>query len=151
MRLVIQRVTEAAVHIGGVCAGSTGPGLMILAGIEEADTEEDVRWLAKKAADMRIFSDAEGKMNLSVKEMGGSALVVSQFTLYADCRKGNRPSFTDAGAPDHANRLYEYFMERCRMHVEKVAHGEFGADMKVDLLNDGPFTLMLDSKDLLTK
>lgn len=109
MRLVIQRVTEAAVHIGGVCAGSTGPGLMILAGIEEADTEEDVRWLAKKAADMRIFSDAEGKMNLSVKEMGGSALVVSQFTLHASTRKGNRPSFIRAARPEQAVPLYELF------------------------------------------
>ena len=148
MRLVIQRVTEAAVHIGGVCAGSTGPGLMILAGIEEADTEEDVRWLAKKAADMRIFSDAEGKMNLSVKEMGGSALVVSQFTLYADCKKGNRPSFVKAGAPDMAEHLYEHFMERCRNYVDVVEKGQFGADMKVELLNDGPFTLMLESEQL---
>ena len=151
MRLVIQRVSKAAVHIGGVCAGAVGPGLLILAGIEEEDTEEDVSWLANKAAAMRIFSDADGKMNLSVREVSGSVLVVSQFTLYADCRKGNRPSFTGAGAPDHANRLYEYFMEQCKKHVEKVAHGEFGADMKVDLLNDGPFTLMLDSKELFPK
>lgn len=102
MRLVVQRVTEAAVHIGGVCAGRTGRGLMILIGIEEADTEEDALWLAKKAADMRIFSDEEGKMNLSVKDIGGGALVVSQFTLHASTKKGNRPSFIRAARPDHA-------------------------------------------------
>ena len=151
MRLVIQRVSKAAVHIGGVCAGAVGPGLLILAGIEEEDTEEDVRWLANKAAAMRIFSDADGKMNLSVREVGGSALVVSQFTLYADCKKGNRPSFIGAGAPEAANRLYEYFMERCRTHVKTVEHGSFGADMKIELVNDGPFTLMLDSETLFAK
>ena len=94
------------------------------------------------------YEDENGKTNRSLQDVDGEILVVSQFTLYADCRKGNRPSFTDAGAPDHANRLYEYFMERCKMHVEKVAHGEFGADMKVELLNDGPFTLMLESEQL---
>ena len=94
------------------------------------------------------YEDENGKTNRSLQDVGGEILVVSQFTLYADCRKGNRPSFTDAGAPDHADRLYEYFMERCRMHVEKVAHGEFGADMKVDLLNDGPFTIILDSAEI---
>ena len=107
--------------------------------------------MADKICKLRIFEDENGKTNRSLQDVDGEILVVSQFTLYADCRKGNRPSFIKAGAPDMANGLYEYFMERCRMHVEKVAHGEFGADMKVDLLNDGPFTLMLDSKDLLTK
>ena len=107
MRLVIQRVSKAAVHIGGVCAGAVGPGLLILAGIEEADTEEDVRWLANKAAAMRIFSDADGKMNLSVREVSGSALVVSQFTLHASTRKGNRPSFIRAARPERAIPLYE--------------------------------------------
>lgn len=148
MRLVIQRVTEAAVHIGGVCAGSTGPGLMILVGIEEADTEEDVRWLAKKAADMRIFSDAEGKMNLSVKEMGGSALVVSQFTLHASTRKGNRPSFIRAARPEQAVPLYELFKRELASLLEgRVESGEFGADMQVSLVNDGPVTIFMDSRN----
>ena len=137
MRVVLQRVKHASVHVDGQETGSIGQGFLILLGVSDTDDES--------------FEDENGKTNRSLQDVDGEILVVSQFTLYADCRKGNRPSFTDAGAPDHANRLYEYFMERCRMHVEKVAHGEFGADMKVDLLNDGPFTLMLDSKDLLTK
>ena len=119
--------------------------------MSDEDTEEVADRLADKICKLRIFEDENGKTNLSLADVDGELLVISQFTLYADCRKGNRPSFIKAGAPDMANGLYEYFMERCRMHVEKVAHGEFGADMKVDLLNDGPFTLMLDSKDLLTK
>lgn len=148
MRLVIQRVQEAAVHIGGVCAGRTGPGLMILIGIEEADAEEDARWLAKKAADMRIFSDAEGKMNLSVKEMGGSALVVSQFTLHASTRKGNRPSFIRAARPEQAIPLYELFKKELGALLKgRVESGKFGADMQVSLVNDGPVTIFMDSRN----
>lgn len=147
MRLVIQRVREAAVHIGGVCAGSTGPGLMILIGIEEEDTEEDARWLAGKAAHMRIFSDAEGKMNLSVKETGGSALVVSQFTLHASTRKGNRPSFIRAARPEQAIPLYELFKKELASLLEgRVESGEFGAEMQVSLVNDGPVTIFMDSR-----
>ena len=148
MRLVIQRVTEAAVHIGGVCAGRTGPGLLILAGIEEADTEEDVCWLARKAADMRIFSDAEGKMNLSAREMGGSALVVSQFTLYGSCKKGRRPDFFGAAAPEKAEALYERFLQQCETLGYPPQHGMFGAHMMVESVNDGPVTLIVDSKEL---
>ena len=151
MRLVIQRVTQASVTVSGSVVGAINKGYLVLVGIGQNDTEAIVEKMADKMMRLRIFSDENDKINLSLQDVGGQLLLVSQFTLYADCRKGNRPSFTGAGAPDHANRLYEYFMERCRMHVEKVAHGEFGADMKVDLLNDGPFTLMLDSKDLLTK
>jgi len=151
MRAVIQRVSHAGVTVDGKVLGKIGKGFLILLGVSDEDTEEVADRLADKICKLRIFEDENGKTNLSLADVGGEPLVISQFTLYADCRKGNRPSFTDAGAPDHADRLYEYFMERCRMHVEKVAHGEFGADMKVDLLNDGPFTLMLDSKDLLTK
>jgi len=122
--------------------------LMILAGIEEADTEEDVRWLAKKAADMRIFSDAEGKMNLSVKEMGGSVLVVSQFTLHASTRKGNRPSFIRAARPEQAVPLYELFKRELASLLEgRVESGEFGADMQVSLVNDGPVTIFMDSRN----
>ena len=135
-------------HIGGVCAGSTGPGLMSLAGIEEEDTEEDVRWLAKQAADMRIFSDAEGKMNLSVKEMGGSVMVVSQFTLHASTRKGNRPSFIRAARPEQAVPLYELFKRELASLLEgRVESGEFGADMQVSLVNDGPVTIFMDSRN----
>ena len=151
MRALVQRVSHASVTIDGVVHGKIGQGFLVLLGITDGDTEDDAVYLADKTVKMRVFTDENDKMNRSLADVGGGLLIVSQFTLYGDCRKGNRPSFTDAGAPDHADRLYEYFMERCRMHVEKVAHGEFGADMKVDLLNDGPFTLMLDSKDLLTK
>ena len=148
MRMVVQRVTEAAVHIGGVCAGRTGRGLMILIGIEEADTEEDALWLAKKAADMRIFSDEEGKMNLSVKDIGGGALVVSQFTLHASTKKGNRPSFIRAARPDHAVPLYERFKEELAALLEgRVESGEFGADMQISLVNDGPVTIFMDSRN----
>ena len=151
MRVVLQRVKHASVHVDGQETGSIGQGFLILLGVSDTDDESTADRMADKICKLRIFEDENGKTNRSLQDVDGEILVVSQFTLYADCRKGNRPSFTDAGAPDHANRLYEYFMERCRMHVEKVAHGEFGADMKVDLQNDGPFTLMLDSKDLLTK
>ena len=151
MKVVLQRVTHAQVTVEEQVVGKIGHGFLLLLGVEDADTVETADRMVEKICKLRIFQDEHGKTNLSLADVGGELLVVSQFTLYAACRKGNRPSFTDAGAPDHANRLYEYFMERCRMHVEKVAHGEFGADMKVDLLNDGPFTLMLDSKDLLTK
>ena len=141
MRLVIQRVSKAAVHIGGVCAGAVGPGLLILAGIEEADTEEDVRWLANKAAAMRIFSDAD------VREVSGSVLVVSQFTLHASTRKGNRPSFIRAARPERAIPLYELFKKELASLLEgRVESGEFGADMQVSLINDGPVTIFMDSR-----
>ena len=126
-------------------------GLLDSRGYQIVDDETIADKMADKICRLRIFEDENGKTNRSLQDVGGEILVVSQFTLYADCRKGNRPSFTGAGAPDHANRLYEYFMEQCKKHVEKVAHGEVGADMKVDLLNDGPFTLMLDSKELFPK
>ena len=160
MRIVLQKVSEGTVDVVDETSGEVdttfepqhiGIGYVLLVGVEDTDGAKQIDWLARKIANLRVFEDENGKMNRSIHDVNGSVLSISQFTLYADVRKGNRPSFTDAGAPDHANRLYEYFMERCRMHVEKVAHGEFGADMKVDLLNDGPFTLMLDSKDLLTK
>ena len=147
MRIVIQRVAHASVTIDGHCKASIGRGMLVLLGIEEADGEEDIDWLCKKTAALRIFDDENGVMNRSILDAGGDILVVSQFTLYADCHKGNRPSFVKAGAPDKANRLYEYFVERCRQYVPKVEHGSFGADMKVELLNDGPFTLVLNADE----
>ena len=122
--------------------------MLVLVGIEDRDTQEDIEWLCKKIANLRIFDDENGVMNRSVVETEGEVMVVSQFTLYADCRKGNRPSFIKAGAPQMADSLYKHFMERCRTHVDVVEKGRFGADMKVELLNDGPFTLMLDSQEL---
>ena len=129
MRVVLQRVKHASVHVDGRETGAIGQGFLILLGVSDTDDESIADKMADKICKLRIFEDENGKTNRSLQDVGGEILVVSQFTLYADCRKGNRPSFTDAGAPDHADRLYEYFMERCRMHVEKVAHGEFGADM----------------------
>ena len=148
MRTLIQRVQHASVTIDGQLKSKIGKGLLVLVGIEDRDTQEDIEWLCKKIANLRIFDDENGVMNRSVVETEGEVMVVSQFTLYADCRKGNRPSFVKAGAPQMAESLYKRFMERCSQYVDVVEKGRFGADMKVELLNDGPFTLMLDSEEL---
>ncbi len=148
MRAVVQRVTQASVTVDGELLGRIGKGFLILLGVADGDTRETADRLADKICRLRIFEDENGKTNLSLSDVGGELLVISQFTLYADCRKGNRPSFIKAGAPQMANDLYEYFMGRCRQHVDVVERGRFGADMKVELLNDGPFTLMLDSEEL---
>ncbi len=148
MRTVVQRVTHASVKVDGQTIGEIGKGFLILLGVAEEDDEAIADKMADKICRLRIFEDENGKTNLSLADVGGEILVVSQFTLYADCKKGNRPSFVKAGNPEKANRLYEYFMKRCQTHVQTVQHGQFGADMKVELLNDGPFTLMLDSKEL---
>lgn len=148
MRTVVQRVTHASVKVDGQTIGEIGKGFLILLGVAEEDDEAITDKMADKICRLRIFEDENGKTNLSLADVSGEILVVSQFTLYADCKKGNRPSFVKAGNPEKANRLYEYFMKRCQTHVQTVEHGQFGADMKVELLNDGPFTLMLDSKEL---
>lgn len=147
MRAVLQRVAHAQVSVDGQAAGKIGKGFLILLGVAETDTEAAADKMADKICRLRIFEDENGKTNLSLADVKGDILVVSQFTLYADCHKGNRPSFIKAGTPEKANRLYEYFAARCRQHVPKVEQGVFGADMKVELLNDGPFTLMLEGDD----
>ncbi|HSP41822.1 MAG TPA: D-aminoacyl-tRNA deacylase [Luteolibacter sp.] len=147
MRAVIQRVTEAAVAIDGETISRIGPGLLVLLGVEEIDDASDVDWLAAKVAKMRIFSDAEGKMNLSLMETGGETLVVSQFTLHASTKKGNRPSFIRAGAPEHSEPLYESFCTAMERETGKPAkRGVFGGDMMVSLVNDGPVTIVIDSR-----
>jgi D-tyrosyl-tRNA(Tyr) deacylase len=147
MRIVIQRVKKCHVETGGRTCGQISTGLLILLGIEEADTEEDAAWLAQKVVQMRIFSDADGKMNLDVREAGGDILVVSQFTLHAMTKKGNRPSFIRAARPEKAIPLYETFKSMVSSGLGKpVASGEFGADMQVSLLNDGPVTIVVDSR-----
>ena len=149
MKFVIQRVTHAKVEVGQKIIGSIQNGYLVLIGIAEDDNEEIADKLVKKLLGLRIFADENGKTNLSLKDVNGSLLLVSQFTLYADCRKGNRPSFVNAGNPEKANELYEYIIEKCRDEVQDVQTGSFGADMKITLLNDGPFTIILDSKDLM--
>lgn len=144
MKLVIQRVEHASVKVDGEVVGSIGCGYLVLVGVGAEDTEAECERLAAKMINLRIFSDSEGKTNLSLKDVGGSLLLISQFTLYADCRKGNRPNFLMAKAPDEAKRLYEYFAELCRREIPIVETGIFGADMKVELLNDGPFTIILE-------
>ena len=151
MRAVIQRVLRAGGTVDAEVVGRIEKGFMILLGVSDEDTRETAKKLADKICKLRIFEDENGKTNLSLADVGGELLVISQFTLYADCRKGNRPSFIKAGAPDEANRLYEYFMDCCREHVAVVERGQFGADMKVELVNDGPFTLMLDTQELFGK
>lgn len=147
MRAVIQRVEESSVSVDGKTIGEIGNGFMILLGVEDDDTEKDADILAKKTANLRIFEDEEGKMNLSLKDKGYSALVISQFTLLADTKKGNRPSFIKAARPEKAVPLYERFMEQLKENgIEKVEHGEFGAEMKVRILNDGPVTINLDTR-----
>ncbi len=148
MRFVIQRVTRASVTIDGSVYSEINKGFLVLIGVSEEDTKEIADKMVKKLIGLRIFEDADGKTNLALKDVDGSLLLVSQFTLYADCRKGNRPSFVKAGSPDHANALYQYVTESCRKEVPVVETGVFGADMKVSLENDGPFTVVLDSKEL---
>ncbi len=148
MRFVIQRVKESSVSVDGEVIGAIGKGFMVLIGVSQTDTREIADKMVKKLVGLRIFEDENGKTNLSLADVGGSLLLISQFTLYADCKKGYRPSFINAGAPDMANKLYEYIIARCKETVPVVEKGSFGADMKVSLLNDGPFTILLDSDTL---
>ncbi len=148
MRALIQRVSRAQVDVDGATVGSIGRGFLVLLGVGQGDGEAQVERLWGKISKMRIFEDGNGKTNLSLADVGGELLVVSQFTLYADCKKGNRPSFTQAGAPDEANHLYELFVERARQDVLRVETGVFGAMMDVSLVNDGPFTIWLDTDTL---
>ena len=144
MRIVLQRVTRASVTVDGEIIGKIGTGFMLLFGVGHEYTEDDCRRLADKICGLRIFSDENDKINLDLESVGGELLVVPQFTLYADCRKGNRPKFIQAAKPDKANGLYEYFVEYLRSKGKHVETGSFGADMKVELLNDGPFTVLLE-------
>ncbi len=146
MRAILQRVSEARVQIDGAIVGEIGHGLLVLLGVTKSDTAEQARWLADKIVSLRIFNDADGKMNLDLAEVGGAILVVSQFTLYGDCSKGRRPSFIDAAPPETAIPLYEEFINAVKAHGIPTATGRFGAMMQVSLINDGPVTLILDSK-----
>ncbi len=144
MRVVIQRVTSASVTVDQQTIGQISHGLLVLVGIANGDTTAEADWLANKTAELRIFEDSNGKMNHSLLETDGSALVVSQFTLLADCQKGRRPAFTNAAAPELAEQLYEYYADAIRLKGIRVEQGSFGADMKVDLTNDGPVTIVID-------
>ena len=146
MRVVVQRVKHASVTINGTVNGKINNGFLVLLGIQSTDSEQDVDYLVKKVTNLRIFSDENDKMNLSLKDVNGKLLIVSQFTLYANCKEGNRPSFVEAAKPDVAIPLYEYFVSECKKIIPVVETGIFGADMKVDLLNDGPVTIIMDSK-----
>lgn len=148
MRFVIQRVTNADVKVEGQTIGEIGKGFMVLIGVSDSDTREIADKMVKKMLGLRIFEDENGKTNLSLDTVGGSLLLISQFTLYANCKKGNRPSFIEAGDPAMAEEMYEYIIEKCRETVPTVERGQFGADMKVSLTNDGPFTIILDSDTL---
>lgn len=148
MRFVVQRVTESEVKVDGEVLGKIGKGFMVLIGVSNSDTKEIADKMIKKMIGLRIFEDENGKTNLSLDAVGGELLLISQFTLYANCKKGNRPSFIEAGAPDMASDMYEYIIEKCKEQVSVVERGQFGADMKVSLVNDGPFTIILDSDNL---
>lgn len=146
MRVVVQRVKHASVTINGTVNGKINNGFLVLLGVQSTDSEQDVDYLVKKVTNLRIFSDENDKMNLSLKDVNGELLIVSQFTLYANCKEGNRPSFVEAAKPDIAIPLYEYFVSECKKIIPVVETGIFGADMKVELLNDGPVTIIMDSK-----
>ncbi|SHJ89901.1 D-aminoacyl-tRNA deacylase [Hespellia stercorisuis] len=148
MRFVIQRVLSSSVSVDETVIGSIDKGYMVLIGVSNEDTKETADKMIRKMIGLRIFEDENGKTNLSLADVDGALLLISQFTLYANCKKGNRPSFIEAGAPDYASDLYEYIIEKCKASVETVERGEFGADMKVSLVNDGPFTIVLDSDNL---
>ncbi len=149
MRFVIQRVRQASVMVENEYVGKINHGFLVLVGICNNDNKEIADKMVKKLIGMRIFEDENGKTNLDIKTVNGEMLIISQFTLYADCKKGNRPSFINAGAPDMANELYEYILAKCMEDIPVVEKGIFGADMKVELLNDGPFTIVLDSDDIM--
>lgn len=149
MKLVIQRVTDAKVSVDGKVVGKIGKGFMVLIGIAGTDTVEIADKMIKKLIGMRIFEDENGKTNLALKDVGGELLLISQFTLYSDCKKGNRPSFVNAGAPDMADEMYQYIISQCKKEIDVVEKGIFGADMKVSLVNDGPFTIVLDSDEII--
>ncbi len=148
MRFVIQRVTSARVSVNETIIGAIQNGFVVLAGICDSDTQEIADKMIHKLLHLRIFSDENGKTNLDIQSVNGELLIISQFTLYADCRKGNRPSFTNAGSPEAANELYEYIIRKCAEEVPHVAHGSFGSHMTVSLTNDGPFTIILDSDQI---
>ena len=148
MKFVIQRVTEASCTVDGNIIGQINKGFCVLIGVSNDDNIEIADKMIKKLIGMRIFEDENGKTNLSLADVDGSLLLISQFTLYADCKKGNRPSFVNAGKPDMANEMYEYIIAKCKEQISNVQTGSFGADMKISLLNDGPFTIVLDSRDL---
>ena len=146
MRLVVQRVIESSVKVDNKIVGKINKGFLVLLGIKSTDTQTDVDYLVRKLVNLRIFSDENHKMNLSLKDVSGELLIISQFTLYGDCKKsGNRPSFSDSAKPDIAIPLYEYFVEECKKQIDVVQTGIFGSDMKVSILNDGPVTIILDS------
>lgn len=149
MKFVIQRVTDAKVSVDGKVVGKIGKGFMVLIGIAGTDTMEIADKMIKKLIEMRIFEDENGKTNLALKDVGGELLLISQFTLYSDCKKGNRPSFVNAGAPDMADEMYQYIISQCKKEIDVVEKGIFGADMKVSLVNDGPFTIVLDSDEII--
>ena len=149
MKLVIQRVQEASVSVDQKVVGKIGHGFMVLLGVSQTDTEEIADKMFQKLLKLRIFEDENGKTNLDIKSVNGELLIISQFTLYADCRHGNRPSFIGAGTPDQANALYEYFLSQCRKEIPVVEQGIFGAHMIVSLINDGPFTIVLDSDEII--
>ncbi len=148
MRFLIQRVNQARVTINDEIVGSIDRGLCVFVGISDTDTQEIADKMIRKLINLRIFNDENDKTNLSLSSVEGELLIISQFTLYADCKHGNRPSFIDAGKPDMAKNLYEYIISKCKESVPKVEHGEFGAAMKVSIINDGPFTIWLDSDTL---
>lgn len=149
MRFVVQRVCEASVTVDGKVIGQIGHGLLVFVGVADSDDRQTADKMVDKLTKLRIFDDADGKTNLSIADVGGDFLMISQFTLYADCRKGNRPSFTLAGKPDKANELYEYVISGIEKRGFHAEHGSFGAEMKVSLLNDGPFTILLDSDEIV--
>ncbi len=152
MRFFIQRVQHAKVDVDGLTIGSIKKGYLVLIGISDSDTTEIADKMLQKLINLRLFEDEKGKTNLDIRQVNGELLLISQFTLYADCKKGNRPSFIKAGAPENAKELYEYIITRCQQELpNKTARGEFGADMKVSLLNDGPFTILLDSEEIYGK
>ena len=148
MKFVIQRVLDASVAVDGEVLGQIDKGYMVLIGVGQNDTKEIADKMVKKMVGLRIFEDENGKTNLSLADVGGQMLLISQFTLYANCNKGNRPSFIESGAPDMAEEMYEYIITKCKENVPVVEKGSFGADMKVSLVNDGPFTIVLDSEQL---